>query len=284
MKKDEKYIDLIDRYLQDKLTTEDRIEFNKMLESDPSFEKYFFEMDQLVSGIRFSARTSTVDEKLEKLAESLPFLEQAYSLERKPSFILAKFSEKFNEMIDHLSLQWSLSVRQTKLAMSGAFVTVVSVITVFMNILMNPSPQAIFVSNFNPPSFTHFSTQRSAENESMTPEIRRFEEAMLNYNSGNYQESEAILSTIPEEHMNLEMKLYKAIVFMRTENFNGAITLLNVVKDSEDTYYINQAKWYLALCRIRDKNYKEARQLLENVQEYGNNHDEDAGKLLKKLK
>jgi tetratricopeptide (TPR) repeat protein len=257
-----------------------------MLDNDMEFGKYFFEIDQLVSGIRYSARTSTLEEKLEKLEQSLPLMDLV-TAERKPSYgWLQRINEQLNEFFDILSLKWALTTTQVKLALSGVAASVVTVMTALLMIFRTPSPDALFLNNFAVPLFDDFSITRGNDNINISYEKRLFETAMLKYNQKDYSGSAAILSAIPVDKMDPEMKLYTAIVNIETKNYPSAVGLLNQLKDSNDQpYWANQAKWYLALCLIREKKYDEARMLLEKVQDFGNtNHEKEAGKLLKELK
>ena len=79
------------------------------------------------------------------------------------------------------------------------------------------------------------------------------------------------------------MKLYKALVNMKLENYGTAMGILNQLKDEADAYSANNAKWYLALCYVKFKKYSEAHQLLVDVKEFGSEHANQAGKLLKKI-
>jgi uncharacterized protein YqeY len=56
MKTNNKDIDLIERYMDEKLDSEELARFNKKLDTDPAFHRLFVDMDRLVEGIRLSAR------------------------------------------------------------------------------------------------------------------------------------------------------------------------------------------------------------------------------------
>ncbi|HLF35771.1 MAG TPA: tetratricopeptide repeat protein [Cyclobacteriaceae bacterium] len=284
MKREEQYIELIDRYLRNKLSDEELAEFNEMLKNNHEFERTFFEMDQLVSGIRHSAMTSTVEEKLKKLESFLPEIKSAVMKTRRGKNIFSILSEKIDEFAIDLSLRLSLTSRQVKYAMSGICTVVAAVVLIIFNTLQTPGPEALFASNFNPLTFENFGPKRDAGADHLAAETIRFHEAMTMYNNKEYQAASEIIGKIPNEMKTFEMSFYHALTYMNLGNCEAAADILKTLVEVKDPYSASEAQWYLALCLVREGNYNEARALLSEVQSGGGQHEKEAGKLIKKLK
>jgi hypothetical protein len=285
MKREDQYIELIDRYLRNKLSDEELAVFNDMLKNNHEFERTFFEMDQLVSGIRHSAMTSTVEEKLKRLESFLPEIKPADLKIRLGKNIFLILSEKIEEFATDLGLGLSLTMRQVKYAMAGVTVAISALTLVLFFQLRTPDPADLFADNFNPPIFDNFGKLRGSFNAIPDiPEKVIFHEAMESYNTQNYKLAFQIINTIPSDKFSAEMKLYQALINIRLENYGTAKAILTDLRNSQEAHYVNEAKWYLAVCLVKDEKYGEALSLLNDVIEYGNDHSGEAAKLLRKLK
>ena len=282
MNKTEQNINLIDRYLQNKLSTEDLAMFNQMLKDNIEFEKLFFEMDQLIAGIRFSSRTSSVEEKLARLEQSLP-LESSPGSVKNTGNLFDRITETINLYLEDLSLKIALTVNQVKLALSGVAATILITLLMLINFQQTQSPDVLFVSYFKPPVYENFGTTRGASDQAKDPVKIKFNDAMTNYNEKNYETAITILNTLPEEKLSAEMILYKAIVNIRLENYGVAKQNLHEIINSADASWANQARWYLGLCLIRDKNLEAAKPMLTSVRDFGSDYSQEAGQLLKKI-
>ncbi len=284
MKRTLQNIDLIDRYFRNKLSDEELATVNRLLKTDKDFEKIFFDMDQLISGIRFSSRSTSMEEKLEKLENSLPLMKPAdapgYNLSNLVSYIF----ERTGNFIDDLRLQLAISLNKTKLALSGVAATILVIISLLFNYQRNLSPIVLYQSNFHPFLYENFAATREAGDKALEPQKVLFYKAMVEYNQKNYQASVNILGSIPAAQRNPEMELYMAIDNMHLENYGSAKRTLNEIIATADESWANQARWYLGLCMVREKNYPDAITLLAKVKDFGGEHSREAGKLLNKIK
>lgn len=283
MNKTEQNINLIDRYLQNKLSTEELAMFNQMLKNDVEFERLFFEMDQLIAGIRFSSRTSTIEEKLARLEQSLPFIESSPGIVKNTKNLFEVITEIINQKLDDLSLKLALTVNQVKLALSGVAATILITLMMLINFQRTLSPDVLFVSYCKPPMYENFGATRGAGDQVKDPVKIRFNEAMSDYNEKNYDKSITILNGLPKEKLNDEMKLYKAFVNIKLENYGVAKENLHDIINTADETWANQARWYLGLCLIRENNIDAAIPMLSSVKEFGSDHAKEAGQLLRKI-
>ena len=283
MNKTEQNIHLIDRYLQNKLTKEELAMFNQMLKSDVEFEKLFFEMDQLIAGIRFSSRTTTVEEKLARLEESLPHRDPAPGFGTRTGRLFNGISESINRFLEDISLKVALTVNQVKLALSGVAATILITLMMLINFQHTLSPDVLFSENFHPPVYENFGATRGAGDQVNDPVDIRFNDAMIEYNEKNYEAAINIINSLPQEKLNAEMKLYEAFVNIRLENYGVAKQNLHEIINNADATWANQARWYLGLCLIREKNPEAAKPMLLSVKNFGSDHAGEAARLLKKI-
>ena len=283
MNKTEQNILLIDRYLQNKLSKEELAMFNQMLKNDAEFEKLFFEMDQLIAGIRFSSRTTSVEEKLARLEHSLAPLETSPGLIGKTGNLFDSITESINQFLQNLSLKIALNVNQVKLALSGVAATILITVIMLINFQHTQSPDVLFLSYLKLPVYENFGATRGAGEPVKDPVRIQFNKAMTYYNEKNYETALTIIADIPDQKLTAEMKLYEAFVNIRLENYGVAKQNLHEIIDTSDPSWANQARWYLGLCLIRDKNLEAAKPMLSSVRDFGSDHAREADQLLKKI-
>lgn len=276
--------ELIDRYLRDQLSDDELAMFNRKMKEDHEFEKLFFEMDQLVAGIRYSSRTSTVEEKLERLEKSLPLMRAVPQHQNIINNFFNTLTEKLNQLLDDLSLRIAMTITQVKLALSGVAATILVALALLISFQRTLSPGVLFTSNLKLPEYENFGATREAGVQNTDPVKARFDEAMVKYNLKDYESALAIINTIPAEQRNPEIKLYDALVNIELENYGVAKQILTDLKGNVDESWANRARWYLGLCLIRENNFDDARTLLTQVRDFGGIHAKDASKLLKKIK
>ena len=149
-------IELIDSYLQNKLSKEEMEVFNRKLAEDHEFERLFFEMEQLVAGIRFSASKTTVEEKLARLAHYLPVKDESRSKEKHNARFFNVIAESFNAFLNELSLKTAISVNHARLAVFSTVCILIFSIVLLFSLLRTPSPNVLFADNYQPPMYENF--------------------------------------------------------------------------------------------------------------------------------
>ncbi len=108
-------------------------------------------------------------------------------------------------------------------------------------------------------------------------------EAENAFNSQNYQEAIPLFKTLLESQPeNLEIQLFLAVSMVEENAFAEADTLFeSLIK--EPSAYLNQARWYAALSKLKQKEYKETEVILRLIPEEAEEYPQ-AQKVLKKLK
>jgi len=260
MKNIDEHIDLIERYLYDDLTQVELDEFNDLLREDPEFNKLFYEMDHLLDGIRRSAKQTTVEEKLARLEEALP--EKTESKEQVRILPVISFKDFKNNY---------------KMAIAATLSLLLVSTIVITNLNSNKNPDDLFVQYF-----------KTYENiggiERGKSDVERLQYAMIEYDKGNYERSIQIFEQIEISDENkFEIWLYGGNAYLSLNRLNEAKNSFNNIIEA-NFEFVNDAKWYLSLCYIKEGNVELAKPLLQEVKESGRAQYKEAEELLNELK
>lgn len=118
-------------------------------------------------------------------------------------------------------------------------------------------------------------TVRGNQNELITKAEQAF-------NQANYNEAASYFDQLlTTDSTNHELKLYKAITLVELNKMEAADVLFNEVAASTSVY-VNQALWYGALSKLKQKDYTASIALLKRIPE-GDEQYKQAQKLLRKL-
>ena len=101
------------------------------------------------------------------------------------------------------------------------------------------------------------------------------------YNSGNYTEAIKWFNRIVDADMQVEF--LKGSSHMQISQYNEAIGSFSKVVEDNDNLFIEDARFYLAVCYLQTGEKESSRHLLEAITRSENRHKKDARKLLKKI-
>lgn len=101
------------------------------------------------------------------------------------------------------------------------------------------------------------------------------------YNSGNYTEAIKWFNRIVDADMQVEF--LKGSSHMQISEYDKAIGSFSKVVDDNDNLFIEDARFYLAVCYLQTGELDSSKQLLEAIAGSENRHRKDARKLLKKI-
>ncbi len=265
MKTEKENIDLIERYLDDKLSPEELDLFQEKMNSDREFNKLFFEMDRLVQGIKLSAGKTSIEEKLANLEKSLPFQKsKREEAEETPVIIL-----------------WSY-VKQYKLPVAAVFALIFATTFVFTISDFNKDPGKLYASLYSK-NFEAYENYGPLTQRSPDGDIKREEEALLYYDQGNYEKALEIFKQLDPETTSSGTRLYFGNTYMALGDTENAKVLFQK-NINENTGFIRQTRWYLALCYLKEGNIDEAVPLFrEVVEKQGKFKKTEAAKILAKI-
>jgi len=261
MKTNNKDIDLIEKYLDDNLDPEELALFNERLDRDPGFRRLFVDMDRLVEGIRLSARKTTLEEKLANLEKSLPFQKSGREDAGIPVISMWEWVNKYK--------------------MATAAVISMLFIATFLLVTQDftSDPAKLYVANFEP--FENFEPgiERSLEKT----DLNLRQQAFFYYDQGNYEEALNLFKQLNREDNDpVSLWLYMGNAYMALNDTQSAIPLLHQVVDINSGFVVH-AKWYLALCYLKEGNKDEAIRLFTDVVKQGKFMHEEAAKILAKI-
>ena len=102
------------------------------------------------------------------------------------------------------------------------------------------------------------------------------------FNSKDFKKALKLFDEIYDKDiLNYEIKLYKSIALIEANQFLEAEKLLRDIEGSNSAYK-NKAKWYLALSKLKQKDYDACLKILKTIPEDADDHKQ-AKKLIKKI-
>jgi tetratricopeptide (TPR) repeat protein len=322
MKNFDEHIDLIERYLYDDLTQEELEEFNGLLQKDSEFNKLFYEMDNLLEGIRRSAKQTTVEEKLARLEEALP-LNSNLEIEGKSTNVFRKIINSINfytdqfitklfnldheevtvvpvnsrgQNLDHeevtvvpVNSRGQAStftiLGRIKLIAASSIIMIFLVTTILYTQLSAVSHIELYSNNFEPLILDSSVVRSGGDNEksmNLTPDEILIM-ANHEFNNSNFGKAIGLIEKIPDSDKLLGMKYCGALSYMKIENFDRAKDLWNQLEQENDIVWQERSKWFLALCYLYENDTESVVKYLKNVSEIGGENQERAIQLLKKV-
>ena len=165
MKVNYDHIDLIERYLDDDLSAEELVMFSEKLDQDPQFNKLYFEMDQLLEGIRRSAKRSTVEEKLGRLENALSITSKAENVKSETQVIQL----------------WD-NVMKYKMAVAASLSIIIVSVFIITNTNTSRSSEELFRTYYTPYENIYGAKRGISEKE-------KLQYAMMAYDQLNYEEA-----------------------------------------------------------------------------------------------
>ena len=243
MEKDFLQIEQIDNYLSGKLSDEERMEVNRLLAEDAQFRILFDEIETLREGIRKSGAKTTIEAKLEKLADldenQNPFANETRK-EAKQVSILEYFG------------RYKMAIAAT--------ITIVAVRCFAITTICSSSPCELFYENFTAYAITNCATRGEA-----TQKLSGLAAAYDSYAIGQYSQAIGDFNASMSESTNLEKdKFYLGNAYLASGEAQKAVELFNEVIKEEGPLQI-LATWYMGLSYLKLDDIKNARTSFEKV-------------------
>ena len=242
------HIDLIERYLTDNLEGEELALFDETLEKDEEFVRELNDMELLIAGIRNSAKSTSLEQKLERFNSNIKIMENNDEQKVKTTILDFEHIKKYS---------WAIA----------ASITLTLVVSIsLLNIERTPSHQKLYAEYYKP--FENFGKKRSAEDVTKD----HWKEALHFYDDGKYQEAlDCFDQIIVTDYKNLVnnpryslYKLYKGNTLMKLNRHRDAAVLFEgIIQD--DAGMIMQAKWYLGMCYLYEGDSENLVDILEDI-------------------
>ncbi|MCG8701408.1 MAG: hypothetical protein MI922_25375 [Bacteroidales bacterium] len=253
----EENIDLIERYLDNRLSAEELTEFEQRKIDDKKFNELVTEMNTLVQGIRFSEREK-LRKELADLEAGLPEVETEVEAKTEKSKVIF------------------LKRRVFQMAVAASIVIAFGLFYVLRPTAL--SGDDIFNEFYKPyPNIIH------GVERSVIPELTLEQKAYYNYEAGNYQEAIALFDEFLQENSNDNYaRFYKAVSYMGLGDYVQTIPQLEVLI-AEDIELINQAQWYLGLALVKTEQNEKATEVLTKLSQSTSSYASKAQQVLYKL-
>ncbi len=240
---------IMEDYVMGKLSSQELSNFEQQLQNDPDLKQSLEDYKLLVAGIKYSGRHQLLN-KLKAIEE--------------------EFSEKSNK-----TKTVRLIPRRFYYIAASLAIILVSLILIFR--LPEPSSRQLAQAYFNPyPTTIGSSTRSINQNHS------DLDEAMNNFEAGNFDKSIEILKTLPIDKNEYIIQFYLANAYQAKSSFDEAEKIYIELQQRGGELQ-DQVNWYLSLCYLEQNKTSLAKQTLQQLAEGKSSYKSKASELLSKI-
>lgn len=235
--------ELIEKYFENNLTSEEQFLFDEKLKNDAEFKSELEFHSELKNAITVSERA--------KIKAQI----KGFELSKKDNikvFILRKL-----------------------MPYAAVFLVVIS-IGIFFILNQKTDSNQLYASNFEPYPNIEVSNLRSNSENSLE------NEAFIAYDLENYKLAHELFTKTLDTESKDYLHFYNAMCAMQLENFDLAIKELSTVNENDSKYY-EKAIWFKALIYLKLNKKKDTKILLEELVNHYSFKKEEAKQLLSKL-
>jgi len=252
-------IQLIEKFLEGKMSDEEKKEFEKKLNVDKSLNAMMTDMNLLVEGIKMSAAQSSKEEK----SDRLKFFNEINDIE-KNAFEISSPAAKIVPMYRR---PWVLS--------AAASVILLVTVTFYFMREQTPINEKLYTAYFEP--FDSPGSGLTRGNSEVTLKTEAYEA----YDNGNYKVAAQLFEQIIKEKEDPIAQLCLGNSYLAQNDFPKAEKIFTDMV-TKRTELITQANWYLALTYLKENKMERAKATLWEISK-SSTYGEKARKLLKEL-
>ena len=220
---EERYI-VFGQYLDNELTVEEKINFEKQLSEDQELASAFEIFKEL---------NAHLDNKFSNEKELNAFKKNIKSIAKENRKTKKSKVVKFKP--------WQYAMAASVAVLFGLFI--------FQNI--NPS-----FDDYNHPENAYFTERGDVD--------ANLKQAETTFNDKKYKEAIPYFEEILKVNASPEIQYFYAISLLEDNQFQKAETALEELKTG-NSIYKNKAIWYLALSKLKQKEYKSCKEILETI-------------------
>lgn len=225
---------LFDQYIQGEMTVEEKNSFEKQLSENEEFAAEFRTFKEVLS--QLDNKFGHEDER-DSFRENLSDISDQHFNKDKPKVILMR--------------PWYLAAAASVAILFGLF---------FFDYNQNPS-----FSDYNHPGQAHF-TERSNANENLM-------QAEKTFNDRKFKEAVPFFEAVLKENKTSEIQYYYGVSLLQISQYKKAEAVFNELK-SGSSVYKDKALWNLALIKLKLKDYKASKEILQTISEDYEDYDE----------
>jgi len=249
----------IEKFLDGKMTSEERLEFEKKVSNDESLKMMMTDMSALIEGIKTSAEQTSKQEKLDRLK----FFAEINDIER-----MSEFDEEGQaKIVPFYRKPWILS--------AAASILLVMVLAGYFMRTQTPSHEKLYLSYFEP--FDNPGSGVVRGDSKITLKTRAYGA----YDNGQYQEAAKLFEQLIADKDDAIARLCLGNAYMAQNEFAKAEKNFTEML-RKHTELITQAKWYLALTYLKENKMERAKSVLWEISK-SSTYGEKAQKLLSQL-
>lgn len=109
--------------------------------------------------------------------------------------------------------------------------------------------------------------------------------ALERYEEKDYEHALVLFEKVLESRQNdMAVNLYSGISYMEEEKFQKATKSFNSIISDKDNLFIEQAKWYLAMCYLRTEKTTKAQEVLREIIKEESYYKNQAARVLKDIR
>jgi len=258
-------IEDIEAYLSDRFNSEQKIVFEKRMNTDDEFKKEVNGIKQTIAGIKQHGN----DKVKSKLASI-----QA-KLEKEQFFDDSSITTKEGNIFSFRKI----------MAAAAILSAIVSVGIWLWN--SSSSNKEIFAQHFSP--YPDIITPEISESSFAInkDEVKQLSKGMTLYREKKYAAAQiqfdAILNNFPSSEFTSEIFLYRAILFLDQGKDQAAIDILQNLEKEKESYFLSVTRWYLALSYLKTGQEDRAKPIFELLKADGG-YSEKVREILEDLK
>jgi len=226
-----------EEYLKGEMTIEDKLAFEQQLKDQPDMAMAFATYKDL--HLHLENKFGKADE-LKDFKKNLKGISKSHFKKAKPKVFALK--------------PWQYAVAASVAVLFGFF---------FLNQNSDPA-----FEDYNQPETAFFTERGTAD-----ANLKLAQDA---YNSKDYKRAIPIFETILKSDKSAEIQYFYGVSLLEDNKVVDAETVFNDLK-ADNSISKDKAIWNLALCKLKQKNYKECKELLLTIPEdYEGNDQVDA--------
>ena len=108
--------------------------------------------------------------------------------------------------------------------------------------------------------------------------------ALEKYDNQEYEQALSLFEKVLLKKQNdMAVNLYTGITYMENQNYKNASASFNHIISDNNNLFIEQAKWYLAMCYVKTENDQKAKEVLNELIAENSYYKEIAQKVIKDL-
>ena len=225
---------LFDQYLQGELTAAEKSDFEKQLAEDPDFVSEF----ETFKGVQLQLENKFgFEAEREAFKENLTRIAEKHFNNGKPKVVLMR--------------PWYYAAAASIIILFGLF---------FFDYNQNP----VF-NDYNHPGQAHF-TERSTTDMHLLQAEKAF-------NSRKFKDAILFFEMALKETKTPEIQYYYGVSLLETSEYKKAEAVFNELKATSPVYK-DKSLWNLALMKLKQKDYKGCKQILQTISQDYEDYDE----------